>query len=73
MVNLFASLEYIGLNRGNPFLPELGIIINMGQQYVVEGYWWTSFIPAIILVIFTIAVSVMGDGLRDVLDPKLRR
>lgn len=73
IINLFAGLEFLGLNRGNPFLPELGILINQGEQYIVQGYWWPTIIPSIILVIFTIAVSVMGDGLRDVLDPKLRR
>lgn len=73
IIQLFATLEYIGLNRGNPFLPEIGVILNMGFTYMTEGYWWTVVIPAIFLVIFTIAVSVMGDGLRDVLDPKLRR
>lgn len=73
IVQLFASLEFIGLNRGNPYLPELGILINWGNQYIVYGAWWPIIIPSIFLVVFTIAVSVMGDGLRDVLDPKLRR
>lgn len=73
IIQLFAGLEYIGLNRGNPYLPELGILINWGQQYIVYGAWWPTVIPSIVLVIFTIGVSVMGDGLRDVLDPKLRR
>ncbi len=73
IVQVFATLEFIGLNRGNPFLPELGQLINWGEQYFVYGAWWPVIIPSLFLVIFTVGVSVLGDGLRDVLDPKLRR
>lgn len=73
IVLTFAALDFIGFNKGNPLLPELGNIIVTGQTYLAGGIWWPIVIPGIFLLIFTVAVNLMGDGLRDVLDPKLRR
>ena len=79
IVLIFASFDYIGLNKGNPLLPELGQMINWGQTFFTYTtpsgmiMWWPVVIPGIFLLIFTVAVNLMGDGLRDVLDPRLRR
>lgn len=73
VVLTFASLDFIGFNRGAPLLPELGNMITWGETYLSAGIWWPILVPGIFLLIFTVAVNLMGDGLRDVLDPKLRR
>lgn len=73
IVQVFAALDYIGFNKGSPLLPELGNMLTWGTTYLAAGIWWPIVIPGIFLLIFTVAVNLMGDGLRDVLDPKLRR
>ncbi len=73
IIQLFAALDFIGFNEGSPLLPELGNMLTWGTSYLVSGIWWPIVIPGIFLLIFTVAINLMGDGLRDVLDPKLRR
>lgn len=73
IVQLFAALDFIGFNEGSPLLPELGNMLTWGTSYLVAGIWWPIVVPGIFLLIFTVAINLMGDGLRDVLDPKLRR
>lgn len=73
VTQVFAALDFIGFNAGNPFLPELGNLIQIGWSHGFTFYPWTVVIPAMALLIFTIAVNLVGDGLRDVMDPRLRR
>ena len=73
IIQIFAALDFLGFNQGNPYLPEIGNLIYMGQNYLASGIWWPIVIPGVFLLIFTISINLMGDGLRDVLDPKLRR
>ncbi len=73
VTQVFAALDFIGFNAGNPFLPELGNLIQIGWLQGVTSYPWTVVIPSMALLIFTIAVNLVGDGLRDVMDPRLRR
>ena len=73
VTQVFAALDFIGFNAGNPFLPELGNLIQIGWTHGFQYYPWTVVLPAFILLIFTIAVNLVGDGLRDVMDPRLRR
>lgn len=73
IVQIFAALDFLGFNQGNIYLPELGNMINIGQNSLAGGMWWPIVMPGVFLLIFTIAINLMGDGLRDVLDPKLRR
>jgi len=73
VTQIFAALVFIGYGGGNLFLPELGNLINDG---VIAGFRenpWTIVMPGFVLLIFTVAVNLLGDGLRDVLDPRLRR
>lgn len=72
VVGILAALDFIGFNK-NGYLPELGNLIYTGQSFLPTGMWWPVFVPGVFLLIFTVAVNLMGDGLRDVLDPKLRR
>ena len=76
IVLVFSTLEFLGLGniiQINPFTPELGNLITMGQPYLVYGWWWPIFIPGLFLLVFTVGINIFGDGLRDVLDPKMRR
>ncbi|TLZ90716.1 MAG: ABC transporter permease [Methanobacteriota archaeon] len=73
VTQIFAALEFIGFNAGNLFLPELGNLINIGWTWGFESHPWTILMPGIALLIFTVSVNLLGDGLRDVLDPRARR
>src|SRR2546428_691601 len=73
VTQIFAALEFIGFNAGNLFLPELGNLINIGWTSGFRSYPWTILMPGIALLVFTVAVNLLGDGLRDVLDPRARR
>ncbi len=76
IVLVFSTVEFLGLGQIigiNYYTPELGNIIVNGQSGMLLGYWWPIFIPGIFLLIFTVGINIFGDGLRDVLDPKMRR
>ena len=65
-----AALSFLGL--GMPITkPSLGSLINAGFEYVFSGSWWITLFPGILLVTFTLVVILLGDWLRDVLNPKL--
>ena len=75
IVLIFATLDFLSIVHLS-YLPELGALIlgyGDGLGYLVSGYWWPAIIPGIFLLIFTVSINLMGDGLRDVLDPKLRK
>ncbi len=72
IMQLFAVLFYLGI-ISDPYFPELGNIISQGQSWVTVGVWWPVLIPGLFILLFTISINLLGDGLRDVLDPKLRR
>ena len=72
VVLVLAGLSFLGL--GAPFgYAEWGAMIYQGQDYVVVGYWWMILFPGLAILMFVLAFNLMGDGLRDVLDPKMRR
>jgi len=71
VVQIFAGLTFIGFASGNPLLPELGTLISNGFQYAVAAPW-VVFFPGVVILIFAIAMNLLGDGLRDALDPKNR-
>jgi peptide/nickel transport system permease protein len=65
-----AALSFLGL--GMPVTrPSLGSLINSGFEYIFSGSWWITALPGILLVILVLAVNLLGDFLRDVLNPKL--
>lgn len=72
VVLILAAFSFIQLPILSPLVPELGSMISQGQEYLASGVWWPVVVPGVFLLIFTVAVNLMGDGLRDVLDPKLR-
>ena len=72
VVLTLAGLSYLGL--GAPIgYAEWGVMVQSGQQVFVQGYWWMTFFPGMAILTFVLAFNLMGDGLRDVLDTKMRR
>jgi peptide/nickel transport system permease protein len=67
----FAGLSFLGFGAG-PLTPELGRLITAGQTYIFQAPWLTAF-PGLTILIISLAFNLMGDGIRDVLDPRLRR
>ena len=66
-----ATLSFLGV--GVPITqPSLGTLIRIGQQYLFSGEWWMTIFPSLALVILVLAVNLLGDWLRDALNPKLR-
>lgn len=66
-----ATLSFLGV--GVPVTrPSLGTLIRIGQQYLFSGEWWMTIFPSASLVILVLAVNLLGDWLRDALNPKLR-
>jgi len=65
-----AALSFLGL--GMPITkPSLGSLIRSGFEYIFSGSWWITFFPGVLLVIFILVILLLGDWLRDVLNPKL--
>ena len=65
-----AALSFLGL--GMPVTkPSLGSLIRAGQEFFFSGSWWITVFPGIWLVIFVLVINLLGDWLRDVLNPKL--
>ena len=65
-----AALSFLGL--GMPVTrPSLGSLINSGFEYIFSGSWWITAFPGILLVVLVLAVNLLGDFLRDALNPKL--
>lgn len=75
VILLFATLAFLPLTFLNltEFTPELGSMISWSEGYMLGPGWFAAVVPAVFLLIFTISINLFGDGLRDVLDPKLRR
>ena len=71
-ITLEATLSFLGL--GVPITePSLGLLIANGYQYMLSGKYWISFYPGIALLVTIVAINLVGDHLRDVLNPRLKR
>ncbi|MBH1962966.1 MAG: ABC transporter permease [Comamonadaceae bacterium] len=66
-----ASLAFIGLGVGPP-TPEWGVMIQEGAALMIAGQWWTVVFPGGALVLAVFCFSLLGDGLRDIIDPRRR-
>jgi peptide/nickel transport system permease protein len=66
-----AGLSYIGLGAQPPS-PEWGAMLNAGRRFMRDA-WWMSLFPGLAIFIAVLCVNLLGDGLRDALDPRLRR
>ncbi|MCV4264066.1 ABC transporter permease [Pseudomonas capsici] len=71
-ITLEATLSFLGL--GVPITePSLGLLIANGFQYMLSNEYWISFFPGLALLITIVAINLVGDRLRDVLNPRLQR
>ena len=70
-VELEASLSFLGLGVAVT-TPSLGLRIAQAYQYLFSGAWWASVIPGLTLVILVLAENLIGDWVRDTLDPRTR-
>lgn len=66
-----ATLSFLGVGVP-PTQPSLGTLIRIGNDYLFSGEWWITIFPGITLAILALAVNLLGDWLRDALNPKLR-
>lgn len=66
-----ASLSFLGLGAQRP-TPEWGLMVSEGREYLRTAWWLTAF-PGLIITLTVIALNLLGDGLRDALDPRLRK
>jgi peptide/nickel transport system permease protein len=66
-----ATLSYLGVGVP-PTRPSLGTLIRIGQQFLFSGEWWILGFPAATLVLLALSVNLIGDRLRDALNPRLR-
>ena len=71
-IALEATLSFLGL--GVPITePSLGLLIANGYEYMLSGKYWISFYPGIALLVTIVSINLVGDHLRDVLNPRLKR
>lgn len=68
VVLIAASVSFIGL--APPGIVEWGVLVSQGQQGLIAGRWWASFFPGLAIFLWAFGWNVIGDGLRDVLDPR---
>ncbi|MFK0166170.1 ABC transporter permease [Rhizobium sp. NPDC090279] len=66
-----ATLSFLGIGMP-PTQPSLGTLIRIGNQFLFSGAWWIVLFPVIQLCLLVVAVNLLGDWLRDALNPKLR-
>jgi peptide/nickel transport system permease protein len=63
-----ATLSFIGLSEAG--LAEWGVLVSEGQVGISTGRWWASTFPGLMIFLWALAFNLVGDGLRDVLDPR---
>jgi len=69
-IALEATLSFLGL--GMPITsPSLGLLISNGFAHLLSGRYWISFFPGVALLITIVAINLVGDRLRDVLNPRI--
>ena len=66
-----ATLSFLGVGMP-PTQPSLGTLIRIGQDFLFSGEWWILFFPAVTLLALALSVNLLGDWLRDALNPRLR-
>jgi len=66
-----AGLSFIGLGVRPP-TPEWGIMVAEGATYIISGEWWLVVFPGVVLMLAVFCFNLLGDGLRDLIDPRMR-
>ncbi|MFN8452306.1 MAG: ABC transporter permease [Anaerolineae bacterium] len=70
-IQIAAGLSFLGLGAQPPN-PEWGAMLNDGRDFMRSGQWWMTVFPGLAIFLTVIAINLLGDGLRDALDPRLR-
>lgn len=71
-IALEATLSFLGVGLPQTE-PSLGLLISNGFEYMLSGKYWISFFPGIVLLVTIVVINLVGDRLRDVLNPRLKR
>ena len=66
-----STLSFLGVGVP-PTTPSLGTLIRFGISFLFSGEWWITFFPAIFLIILALSINLLGDWMRDALNPKLK-
>jgi peptide/nickel transport system permease protein len=66
-----ATLSFLGVGVP-PTRPSLGTLIRIGNEFLLSGEWWITLFPGLALITLVLSVNLLGDWLRDALNPKLR-
>jgi peptide/nickel transport system permease protein len=66
-----ATLSFLGVGVP-PTSPSLGTLIRIGNDFLFSGEWWITIFPGVTLVLIALSVNLLGDWLRDALNPRLR-
>jgi peptide/nickel transport system permease protein len=66
-----ATLSFLGVGVP-PTSPSLGTLIRVGNDFLFSGEWWITIFPGLVLVLIALSVNLLGDWLRDALNPRLR-
>jgi peptide/nickel transport system permease protein len=66
-----ATLSFLGVGVP-PTSPSLGTLIRVGNDYLFSGEWWITVFPGAMLIIIALSINLLGDWLRDALNPRLR-
>jgi peptide/nickel transport system permease protein len=66
-----ATLSFLGVGAP-PTSPSLGTLIQVGNKYLFSGEWWITLFPGAMLVLISLSVNLLGDWLRDALNPRLK-
>ena len=66
-----AALGFLGLGAQPP-TPEWGAMLSRSYSYIVSGAWWAATFPGLAILFSVLGLNLLGDGLRDILDPRLR-
>ena len=67
-----STLSFLGVGVP-PTTPSLGTLIRFGNSFLFSGEWWITFFPAIFLVVLALSINLLGDWMRDALNPKLKK
>jgi peptide/nickel transport system permease protein len=65
-----ATLSFLGLGARPPS-PEWGAMLSQGREFIF-GYWWIATFPGVAILLAVIGANLLGEGMRDLLDPRLR-
>ena len=68
-----AALSFLGLGPVTAPTPDWGMDLRMGHAYLAAKIWWPSTFPGLMIVLLTLGFSLLGEGISDILNPRLRR